>query len=181
MLEIEIKARIAHLDEIRKRLEPLATYQRAIDRRDSYYTIETAGGRHTFRLRREDAETRCTIKQRSLSAGVEINQEMEFKIADPDNFLHFMRQLGARPLARKYKVGESWRWRSYTVELVMVKDVGCFIEIEYLVDAAKLSEQRQQAVERDFYELLTLLNIEKSHIEPRRYLEMLATDGSAPP
>ncbi len=174
MVEIEIKAHVARIDEVRKQLAPLATYQKAIDRHDSYYSIETTAGRHTFRLRQEGAETRCTMKQRRLERGLEINQEVEFMVSEPDHFAHFMRQLGAHLFIQKDKIGESWRWQDYTVELVTVKDIGCFIEIEYLVEAEKFSQQQQLAVERDFHRLLTLLNIEKGHIEPRRYIELLA-------
>ena len=173
MIEIEIKAHIADMAEVRQRLVPLAHYLGPLDRKDSYYTIDTSQGVQTFRIRQEGSDTHCTIKERSIEEGVEVNHEVEFRLADPQQFLQFMELLGARAFITKHKVGERWRWRRYTVELVEVAELGYFIEIEYLADPTTFRKPQRAAIAQEFHHLLEILAIDKSKIESRRYIDML--------
>ena len=173
MIEVEIKAHIADTAAVGKRLHPLADYLGVIDRRDSYYTLLTPYGERAFRIRNQGTQVLCTTKERTVVENVEVNREMEFQITDPTSFRRFMKSMGAHLLIQKRKVGHSWRWGRYTVEVVEVEGLGGFIEIECLVAPPDYTPAQHTHIVKEFYTLLDLLEIAPSQVEPQRYIDML--------
>jgi adenylate cyclase class 2 len=112
-----------------------------------------------------------TYKTKSLQDGIEINDEQEFEVSDAKTFENLLKRLGAVPKISKHKEGKAWRYDGITAELLEVRDLGCFIELEFI--AERSDTQTVQAVKSRLLDLLNRLNIPADRIEPRYYTDLL--------
>ena len=110
-----------------------------VEKYDVYYGRK--GKEAEFRIRKDGTTVVVTRKQKEERAdGVEVNCEIEFHVSEGD--VHaFFTSLGYIPLIEKRKVGSMWRDGNLTVELVHVKGLGDYLEMELLLaDDANESE-----------------------------------------
>jgi predicted adenylyl cyclase CyaB len=130
--------------------------------------------RLAFRLRFERGTgeecSLVTAKKKSMREGVEINEEFEFSVSDPEAFCAFAAALGYGAALEKNKIGQAWTPVPHvTIELAEVAGLGHFIEIENLVDESSAVPGAHARVR----ELLASLGVGEQDIEPRYYTDML--------
>ena len=174
--EVELKAWVEEPEAVRARVaarfEPEAEYTKE----DVYYRLGHRDGDEAaveFRLRLEEGRAIVTAKRKRVVNGVEINDEIEYTVSSEAEFERFAEYLGARVFARKRKVGERYRAGSATIELSEVERLGHFIEIEWLVEGEDEGEIRR--AEEGVRRLLSELEIPEDKIEPRYYIDLLAS------
>jgi len=193
LVEIELKAWLDNHEEVRKRLFVLGHYMRSFEKTDTYWlpiqdgvpgvSIPHSG----LRIRRErsvddgDIEHKSvlvTIKQRKLSGNIEVNDEREFTVSDADLFEELLCNLGLFKAIYKKKSG--WEWKvpsetegrqSISAEVSMVKDLGWFLELEFLANDD--SERLVEEIRAEFASLLAKLEIPEEKIEVRSYTTLL--------
>ncbi|HUX11956.1 MAG TPA: hypothetical protein VMW87_02960 [Spirochaetia bacterium] len=198
--EIEIKAWARDPAAVRRELDKLCTFERSYLKKD-IYLHGPAGRPHDswahwrqeglsagpdgtptrprdFRLRIEGGAATCTFKDRSLSAGIEINREEEFTVSDARLFLELSARLGCRVFSCKVKEGFRY-WRAGEIpvvaELSHIAGLGDFIEVECVVDdnagpTAPGREETFTALRR----FLVLLGVDAGDIESTPYAKLLA-------
>ncbi len=176
--EIELKARVTDPENLKTGLEQ--RYGDAVNfyKDDIYFLYKNIGGKaegQAVRLRRTDGENIVTAKRKTLSNGIEINDELEFSVGDGEAFLDFLTMTGASEWVSKKKSG--WRFTSgegrlnAVIELCDVESLGWFIEIEVVLDTADADDLK--AAELKIKSILAEMNISEDMIEPRYYSDML--------
>lgn len=182
-LEVELKARIEDPRQLQVILEGLAGISSAqpIDKEDSYLGPDA----NTFlvRLRSEANTLTITHKKRTLTDGIETNQEIEFstdigqKSAVVALFaaLGYVEQLNKRKIGLRYHLLVDESLGPLTIEVCEVAPLGWFLEMEVLVDDQSLVEEARRAL----LQTLSLVEIDRSLIESRPYMILLKEQGSA--
>lgn len=175
--EIELKARVNEPEKTKKLLESLYGEAENILKDDIYYIYRNIGTEHgqPVRLRSENNKNVVTLKQKSVANGVEINDELEFEVDNPENFLKYMQLTGAEQWLTKKKRG--WKFDSDTdagqavIELCEVIGLGWFLEIEIVIESPE-QDQIEKAM-NTIHKILEAAEISSDKIEPRYYSEML--------
>ena len=183
-VEVELKARIDDIDPVKERLSAIGSRHRSHHKSDTYWFSPLCP---TLRVRREqglDADGAVygsvvvTLKTKTISGGIEVNDEREFTVSDAGLFEELLDGLGMRVAIRKEKTGWAWDIPSpatqlppILAELSMVTGLGWFLELEIVCP-----DHSGQLIEESRKRLLALLEqleIPASRIESRTYSEML--------
>lgn len=182
--EIEVKAHIENNDSIQKRLSVMGNFYRSYTKSDSYWRSLQAGD-YGVRIRREqwldasgtahDAVT-ATTKKKTISGGIEVNDEEECAVDDLALFEKSLQSRGMHKAMSKEKNGSAWTvqrgaGRPILAEVSLVAGLGWFLELEIIAD-----DDRPELVEESRKRLLALLaelEIPASQIESRSYAKML--------
>ena len=189
--EIELKAHVKDKKNLKLRLSEKAEYICAFEKEDTYWFLsdrdeaaESAPGK--IRLRREKrilsdgtgkSAIFVTFKTKEVKDGIEINDEREFELSSPSSrsetdFEEFAKRIGYKPGAYKKKKGWAYSAGGISAELVEVKSLGWFIELEILADNKRSTTILKR--EKKLLDFLDSLGIEREAIESRFYSEMLA-------
>ena len=191
-VEVELKAHIDDVERMKQRLSAAGSYCRSYRKSDSYWLSPKAyiSG---VRVRREQGveadgtaheSAVVTVKEKTVSGGIEVNDEREFTVSDAALFEELLGSLGMRRAMTKEKNG--WAWvispaaaqlptttlPPVLAELSLVTGLGWFLEIEIVCP-----DNCGQVVEESRKRLLALLaelEIPTERIESRPYTEMLA-------
>ncbi|MBI9106859.1 MAG: class IV adenylate cyclase [Spirochaetales bacterium] len=175
--EIELKAPVFDPDNLKGILiEKYGDYT-SIDKDDIYYRYPSG---QLARLRKEGGSNCITVKKKTLAGGIEINDELEFRVDDGESFLSFMQITGAEEYLSKIKKG--YRFLSEdgaVIELCEVSNLGWFIEIEKVVPISE--DQAGTRAEGRLIDdaksvilgVLESLGIPESRLEHRYYSELL--------
>ena len=143
--EIELKARVKDSAELKKRMERLYGVGEDISKDDIYYLYGNIPGLNSedrsqpVRLRTENDENVVTLKRKSVDAGIEMNDELEFSVDDQQAFLKFLQLTGASEWLVKTKRG--WKFSAEVngfkavIELCEVSTLGWFLEIEIVLNS----------------------------------------------
>ena len=200
-IEIELKAHVDNIDELKYILGAKAEFMGAFEKEDTYWLPNGKpdsrhdcdgkdGGIHPIsklRLRREKREfpdgrvnfaAFATCKEKRVMDGIEENDEHEFEVHPVEEFEVFLRRMGFKPGAYKKKRGWVYRCAEICAELVMVEGLGWFIELEIILDAVNEREDPDSSSKESRKKLLDFLEelgISKESIEGRYYTEMLST------
>jgi len=179
--EIELKAHIRSSEELKRKLSQKAEYLYAFEKKDEYWyndesTLLPSGLRirdekRIFPDGREESLTLATYKNKEVRDNIEINDEREFNVAPIVAFEEFLRRIGLKPGRSKQKRGWAFLKDSITAELVEVKDLGWFIELEIVTQDRNEGAFAQG--KKRLLELLSDLGITEEAIESRFYSEML--------
>ncbi|MDR2094158.1 MAG: CYTH domain-containing protein [Treponema sp.] len=184
-IEIELKAHAGNPELVKSRLDELAEFSAAIEKKDVYWFPSAGGLEKTLpssgiRVRKEsitDAAGKCshvvlvTYKNKERRDGIEVNDEYEFEVSSAEVFEDMLGCLGLEPGIAKHKKGWAWKFRGVTAELVRVDGLGWFVELEIIADRA----DREASAEgrKQLLGLFDKLGIERKNIEERYYTEML--------
>lgn len=178
MFEYELKAHIDRIESVAARLEVLGAVipRTRIVREDRYYTLDGSDDPDSMiRLRIDEHRMIVTRKRKhSDDSGFEMNEEIEFTVSDAEAFERFCLSLGAVIHIDKRKEGYIGRIGDrIQVELWQITGLGAFIELEILSedDGIKTKERCR----RELFGLLERLEIPPEAIEPRYYIQMLAS------
>jgi predicted adenylyl cyclase CyaB len=189
MIEVELKARVRDRPTVEAALGAFASLVRGVDKSDSYWKApgwRSSAARRDFRVRSEGGTSVVTYKEKKVEGGVEVNVEREFGVTDPEAFAGLALRLGCEKWYGKRKRGLLYeapaaaaKGGKASVEIVEVEGLGCFIEIEVLVEDAAAG-----AIEAARAEILGILGragLAEADLEGRFYSELLAEAGLATP
>jgi adenylate cyclase class 2 len=186
--EIELKARVADPEAVKKRLFGLGVWGGSYTKEDCYWK---GGGEKCalpasgLRVRRESrilpdgtgrASCIVTFKTKETRDRIEVNNENEFSVSDGETFSALLPRLGLHEDYRKQKTGEVWTVdHNITAELAQVGDTRCslgyFLEIEIITD--RDTPAVVQTARARLLRLLADCALDESRIEPRYYVELL--------
>lgn len=176
-LEVELKARLPDPTGWHDRLEGLGAYAGEKVYRDTYFgpadvpADEVDPYRHViFRLRSVGDSHEVTIKEKRVSEGVETSREVDFAVDAPAAFREFAARLGYRPFVEKEKRVRDYEVEGLLVQLVQMRGLGDFIEIEYTEEERKGSPEEGR---RRVLDLFHRLGVPEDAIEPRLYIDLL--------
>lgn len=134
--EIEAKTKIKDLKAIKKSLKKFAIYHKKEIKIDSYYTLENykkAYPKKSLRIRKKGNNRIVNFKHWiDYKNGIHIKKEIEFTTANFKKFLSLLKEFGFKKWITKTKECYIYKYRKSTIELNKVKNLGWFIEIEYL-------------------------------------------------
>ena len=179
-LEVEIKAWVRDQKRLEHNLTTVgASVSKSFEKVDSYFRYSRENIEHDVRIRGNDGTFVVTYKDKTITDGLEVNQEHEFTVSDPAPMGELLVRLGARPLIEKHKIGALWKLpdSDLNIEISEVSDLGIFVEIEAILDPHLISEAQRRFLvtesERTIRTLLSKLEIPARDIEARTYTSML--------
>jgi adenylate cyclase class 2 len=176
-LEIESKIKVSEKDLplIRKRIKEIARFSKKETKKDQYYSLEKAFyPKKAFRIRSNGKKDVVNFKKwirKYWKQGIVVKEEFEFTIENKENFLALMADLGFQKWIGKTKISETYihkKHKKLNIELNEIKDLGYFIEIEYLAEKKELNLARNLIIktEKELY-------IDRSDINNTGYTKML--------
>ncbi len=174
MIEVELKAHVHNMSQVRANVAAFAEYVRDFDKFDSYWhgpDWRFARGTKGFRVRKDNDAVIVTYKTKRNESGIEINKETEFTVSDMEAFLSFITRIGCEPFYQKRKTGSAFTCDGYLIELVTVQGLGDFIEIEKLIE-----EEDPDTISVVLGTLKTILSragVDARDIEARSYSELI--------
>ena len=186
-VEIELKAHLIDFELIKKRLSGIGNHHRSYIKSDSYWLsrYSVVSG---IRVRREKGVDKAgnayesvfvTFKNKTISDGIEINEEREFTVSDAILFEQMLEELGMYKYMEKEKNG--WAWDippqiagqpPICAEISLVKSLGWFLELEIITEdhtGDTVEESRKRLLA-----LLETLEIPQEYIEEKPYAQMLS-------
>jgi predicted adenylyl cyclase CyaB len=170
--EVELKARLHQPEVIEAKAVQLGRFEEEVFKEDIYFRRQGQAGflpTDRFRLRREKGQSVVTFKQQIEASGVEVNQEIEFRVDNAHAFYQFGHRFGFEPFVVKRKQSRVYRIERARVEFNQVEHLGHFIEIEILCDDEAFVPVARTEVAR----LFTQLGLTNSDLEPRRYIQLI--------
>ena len=176
--EIEIKAYIKDFESVLNFLKNNAKFKKKYFKKDIYYAREESikkGNIKTsncIRLRVEHGGYTFCSKDRTLIDGVEVNEEIEIKVSKKKarfiiNFLYKLQKYVE--YVRKEKKGYAFIYKNALVEISRIKNLGDFIEIEFLNSDKSLENQVSE-----LKSILKEIGIDENSIETKPYIELLS-------
>jgi adenylate cyclase class 2 len=139
MIEVEAKVFVKNLKDARKKARVLGKFTRKEKKVDDYYTLEDLNSypKKSLRIRKIDGYSIVNFKKRlSYKKGIWAKKEVEFKTSNINDFLKLIGDFGFRKWLTKEKECEIYKIEpNFQIELNKVRDLGWFMEIEYLVES----------------------------------------------
>src|SRR3989344_1783865 len=136
MIEVETKAKIISPERFRIRAQKIGRYKGKERKVDDYYTLESTKHypQKSLRIRRRSGFFEVNFKERlSYKDNIYAKNETEFKIADIRDFLRLLNEFGFKKWLTKEKYTEIYEIKNnFHIELNHLKNLGWFVEIEYL-------------------------------------------------
>lgn len=170
--EIEIKA---HCDAtIKERIDSYCGREgQYVVKEDTYYAF-SQDTMPRFRIRRENDGILVSAKVNSRQGGLECNRELEFfheNVSDLDVMKEMAKMLGYEVFIHKYKKGWSWHAHDVHIELLDVKHLGWFLEMEIISQTDGFESNR--ANYEKLFKVLHDLGLDDKSVETRSYQELL--------
>jgi predicted adenylyl cyclase CyaB len=185
MIEVELKARVRDRRAVEEAVRLFASPPGEVDKRDAYWRAPIAAAaseRRDFRVRLEGGTSVVTFKDKRVEGGVEVNVEREFGVSDPEAFAALVERLGCERWYEKRKRGLRFDAASATaaggkaaIEIVEIEGLGCFIEIEVLLEKAE--GEAVAAARSELLGFLERAGCGLADVEPRFYSRLLEEAG----
>jgi len=179
-LEVETKAKIKNLPEIREKIKQIAKFYKKEKKTDQYFALKTGiYPRKAFRIRACSEGYVINFKKwlkQYWDKDIVVKEEFEFKIKNKQEIEHFLallKDLFFKRWIEKIKITEAYKYKKdprLIIEINYVKYLGYWIEIEYLCKS-KASEVKK--AKKKIREVLKLLNIKQKDIDNTGYTKML--------
>jgi adenylate cyclase class 2 len=177
-LEVEIKAWVRRGEETRSKIEERCRFEKEYVKEDVYFRGPRINEKERdIRVRRENDRWICTYKNKSLRNGLEMNDEREFILSDGKVLMDLLEMLGCRVFLCKVKRGKAYTYRDLTVELSDVEGLGCFVEVERVVEDPY--PELIERLEAEIRQFLADIGIPATDIEERPYMVMLLSETGA--
>jgi len=203
-VEIELKAHVKNdthdIEALKRLLFEKAEYLCAFEKDDTYYFplnpsdiprsgIRLRGESKTFPDGTVKKTAYVTYKTKEVRDGIEVNDEKEFEVCSARYspviaFDEFLKMTGLVPGFSKHKRGWAFSKDGINAELLEVKKLGWFLEIEIVMDGVEKDSTTETAInekKKQLMEFLSDLGIKKDAIESRYYSEMLKELGNPSP
>ncbi len=183
-LEVESKIKLenSQVKAVRKKIKSIARFEKKGKKVDDYFAIQNHGyPKKAFRTRTTKNKIEINFKKhlkKFWTKHVVVKQEFEFTI-DKENFddmIELFYDMGFKEWVRKVKWNETYKYKKdkkVSIELNKVKDLGYFIEIEYLAPPSDL----KKAI-RKVEEVIKALGIDHNQVDNTGYTKMLWYKGA---
>jgi len=172
MIEVESKIKVLNPKKIRKDIRAIAKHKETIKKTDDYYSPgpKDKYPRKALRIRKLNNHYQINFKQRiSYINGVHAKKESEFTVSDIKSFIVLIKNMGYRKRLTKHKISEVYEVKkNFHIELNFVRQLGWFLEIEYLALPNQIKKARKEV-----REIMKKLKIKNSQIEKAGYTKML--------
>ena len=171
MIEVEAKIKIVEPSVQRKKISSLAKLISKERKIDDYYTLEKGHyPKKSLRIRKIKNQYQVNFKEKiSYIKGVHAKNETEFVIAQIDDFIWLIKELGFRKWFTKNKYSEVYQInKNFHIELNNVQNLGWFLEIEYLAKRNEIKKARHEILK-----IMNKLGIKENQIEKSGYTKML--------
>ena len=177
--EIEIKIRIDRekLNEVRRKLEKIARFEKSVRQRDEYFTpshrnfVAPRFPYEWLSIRKRGDKAFLNYKHFYPESG-EVKthcDEFEVEIKNPEQLRKIFLALDFKKLVTVEKTREIYIYdERFEIALDVVKDLGYFIEIEALKDFGGV-----EATRRELFEFAKSLGIDTSKTDKRGYPYLL--------
>ncbi len=189
--EVEMKAWVDDWDAMEARLRGMCRFIRDFRKDDRYYLVNpepatepgdgaSGAGRSErgFRVRVDAGRACVTFKRKERHRRAEINMEREFEVDDVEAFNELMRRIGLEPQFTKVKEGLEFEHDGLVIELVHVRELGDFLEVE-CVDERDDASAHQAAAQR-IEGFFTRCGVDPERIETAPYMKLLRRIRSGP-
>ncbi len=176
MIEVEIKAKIQDPKTAFEKIKELGgTYSHSEIQRDIYFNGENKDFRESdeaLRIREipdgDDFINILTYKGPKLNTESKTRKEVEVTIDNKENMTEILISLGYRPSAIVNKVRRIFNYEEYTITVDKLKELGYYMEIEYVTD----NEEDIDNIQDKIFEIFNKLGINDG-FEKTSYLELL--------
>jgi len=188
-LEVETKVKLddKKIAAFRKKVEAIAKFAKKGKKADDYFAIKPTGRgarypKKAFRIRAQKDHFEVNFKKwltKYWDNQVVVKQEFEFSLTEKDevdDILALFKDLGFAEWVRKEKYNETYKYnkdKTASIEINKVKNLGYFMEIEYLCQKKDLAKAR-----RVIREILKKLEIKADQIDNVGYTKMLWYKGT---
>jgi predicted adenylyl cyclase CyaB len=186
-LEVETKVKIDDdkVNEIREKIKKIAVFVKKGRKHDDYFAIrrkiKSAYPKKAFRIRASKDEFEVNFKKwltKYWTYDIVVKQEFEFKLKGKEaveDLLELFRDLGFKEWMKKTKDNETYAYKKdkrLSIEINNVKNLGYFMEMEYLSQLAEIEKARKK-----IREVLKILKINPEQIDNTGYTKMLWYKG----
>ncbi|MDR0496060.1 MAG: class IV adenylate cyclase [Treponema sp.] len=182
-IEIELKAHVENYDELKLLLKEKAEYLYAFEKEDNYWKgadlpksgLRLRSEKRTHPDGTEESVALATYKFKEVREGIEVNDEREFSVDSAAQLENLLKLLALQPCNSKQKIGWAFTHKGITAELLEVKGLGWFLELEITGINAADSNSNENFAEgkKRLLDFLDSLDIKREAIESRFYMEML--------
>lgn len=173
MIEVEIKAKILHPNEIIKRLKTQATFLKETIQEDIYFNAPDRDFRITdeaLRIRISSEGSELTYKGSKIGNFIDkTREETSVHINDFRKTQIILEKLGFQEVDKVSKKRILFQFNDLKISIDFVENLGEFIEIESLVNTQKEIEKKR----KEIINFLNELEIPLEDCERRSYLELL--------
>jgi len=155
-LEVETKLAIpeSEVSKVRERILKIAKFEKKGVKADDYFAIQKKGyPKKAFRIRAMNDEYEVNFKKwlkKYWTREIVVKQEFEFKLKGKEqvgDLLSLFKDLGFSEWVRKIKKNETYLYnkdKRLGIELNKVKNLGWFMEIEYLAKKNEIKAARNK-------------------------------------
>lgn len=173
MIEVEAKIAISNPQKIRKIARNLGKFKEKIKKTDDYYTMEDLKSypQKSLRIRKSNGGYVINFKNKiSKAHGIHAKKETEFNVRDIKNFIDLIEDFGFRKWLAKEKESEIFEInKDFHIEINRVKNLGWFLEIEYLVKKEKEIDNARNKINK----VIDELGLSKEKVIEKGYTRML--------
>jgi len=175
MIEVEVRARVDSLDDVRKILDNMgATLVKSSTQVDKVFGLDkfldseckVFEGGISARIREDDGRIKVQFKEisRTKGAGLELSSE----VGDMSLAVEFLEKLDFKECFTVRKKREKYSYDGFVICLDDVELLGTFIEVEKMVDSSDLKEKTKEDCIRLFEKIAP-----SSVIEERKYGDLM--------
>jgi len=172
MIEVEAKIKISNQNEFREKIKYIAKFVKREKKIDDYYTLQPLNSYPTksLRIRKRGKTYEINFKQKlSYMKGIHAKNEHEFYVSDIIGFLNLIKDFGFKLWLRKEKITELYKIKNnFHIEINKVKNLGWFLEVEYLSTKKNINKAREQVLN-----IIKKLEIDKKDLVADGYTKML--------
>lgn len=174
MIEVEVKAKILHPNEIIKRLNTQTIFLKEIYQEDIYFNAPDRDFKITdeaLRIRMSSEGSALTYKGPKIGNLIDkTREEISVRIINKRETIQIiLKKLGFQPVATVSKKRLLFRFDDLSISIDFVKDLGEFIEVECLVQTQKEIASKRTKI----LNFLETLSVPFEDLERRSYLELL--------
>jgi predicted adenylyl cyclase CyaB len=166
-VEVQVRAFIYDFNRIKRKIEEIAEFISEVGKTDYYFDGRFDFQEKELRLRKEGNEKTVSLKIKSFK-NTEENKEFRFKVDNASDLIKVFENIGLKVIAMKHKKSLFYNFKDMSIQLVSIKELGDFIEIE-----KKCSKNEVVKAGEDIIALAESLGIHKEQIEKRSYLRLL--------
>lgn len=136
-MEVEIRAKIHNLSDFQKKLQTLQgiKIKKQAERQVDTYIKHSQDKTRTlvFRIRRKEDGALLTLKSRLPALEKDVAwKEIDIRISEPDKLEDILMGSGYEYVVIIDKIRDSFQCLNYEINVDNIRDLGLFVEIEYL-------------------------------------------------
>lgn len=187
LVEVETKIKIdnSEVRKMRAKIESIAKLEKKGKKIDDYFAVQKDPmyyPKKAFRTRALKDKIEINFKKhlkRLWTKDVVVKEEYEFTLNNKEHLkdlLELFKDLGFTEWVRKVKWNTTYQWnkdKHVSIELNKVKDLGYFIEIEYLAKPSEIEKARNK-----IQQVMKELEIKPEQIDNTGYTKMLWYKGT---